>query len=129
MELEGLWIYNNNFKYISPTIFNHLTNLNHVAVKGERHTCLNKDYVGIDKIQYLKEDVSKCANTNEVTLTSGEIFGVLDQCNINTAVFVKIVKSIHTNYKVSTTLSVTSSPIEQENNCQKFSTFFSLFKI
>ncbi|CAO1332036.1 unnamed protein product [Diamesa tonsa] len=70
LQLEGLWIYGNNFKYISPTIFNHLTKLHIVSGTGVRHTCLNKHYSGIDKMQYLKEDVRYCANPNEILLTS-----------------------------------------------------------
>ena len=120
LQLEELWIYSNNFKYINPTIFNHLTKLNHVAATGERHKCLKKNYTGTDKIIDLKEDIIKCANPNEVALTSDDLFKVFENCNINIPLFVKVVKNIQTEQKVETQIGI-------ERSCNKFSTFFSLF--
>lgn len=120
LQLEGLWIYNNNFKYISPTVFNDLTKLNYVSAAGGRHTCLNKVYSGNDKIIDLKEDIIECANPNEVSITTKELFQVLENCNINAPLFVKIVENIQTEQSVGTKFGI-------ENYCNKFSIFFNLF--
>lgn len=132
LKLEGLWMADNNIQFVNPTIFDHLTKLYYAEFTGPNHKCLTKYYSDYNQIETLKQDVIKCANPNEVSITSDEIFRVLDHCNVNTAAFITVIRSIETIYsEVSISNNVNTSPssifasIEVEKKCQKISSFFS----
>lgn len=134
LKLEGLWLANNQIKYVNPTIFDNLPKLYYAEFLGNNHKCLTKHYSGFEDIATLKQDVKRCANPNEVSITNEEIFGVLEQCNISADVFVKVFKSMQIAHsEISISENVNTSPsslfksVEAEKKCLKFSTFFSLF--
>ena len=129
LKLEGIYLANNQIKYINPTIFDDLPKLYYAEFLGENHKCSTKYYSGLEEIATLKQDVKKCANPNE--LTTKEIFGVMEQCDIDTDSFIKFVKENRVAVsEASTSDSVNTSPAplitenKSKEKCMKLAVHF-----